>query len=176
MLFRRREDLLKGVYAMGFTKPSRIQAKAFPIILKNPYVFLTTVGSCTQLFHAYGKSVIACRPGDLIAQSQSGTGKTAAFSLGMLSRVNPDEKWPQALCLSPTRELTRQTHDVVETMGKFTTIKVLEGVPGKRCMFSMRSKVQGCNLALSSVGPQTSGARSSRSKSLSRRLESASHG
>jgi ATP-dependent RNA helicase DDX19/DBP5 len=52
----------------------------------------------------------------------------------MLSRVNPDAQYPQALCLSPTRELTRQTHDVVETMGKFTTIKVLEGVPGKRCM------------------------------------------
>jgi ATP-dependent RNA helicase DDX19/DBP5 len=60
-----RPELLKGVYAMGFNKPSKIQETALPLIL----------GTYAQ-------------PQNLIAQSQSGTGKTAAFSLGMLSKVD----------------------------------------------------------------------------------------
>lgn len=56
---------------------------------------------------------------NLIAQSQSGTGKTAAFVLAMLSRVDPNEHYPQVLCLSPTYELAIQTGEVLKTMGKF---------------------------------------------------------
>lgn len=103
------ENLLKGLYAMKFNKPSKIQEKALPLLLSNP-------------------------PHNLIAQSQSGTGKTAAFSLAMLSRIDPSIDAPQALCLSPARELARQTLDVIETMGKFTGIStglaVPESVPG----------------------------------------------
>ncbi|RXN35402.1 ATP-dependent RNA helicase DDX19B [Labeo rohita] len=58
-------------------------------------------------------------PQNLIAQSQSGTGKTAAFVLAMLSHVDPDNKWPQCLCVSPTYELALQTGKVIEQMGKF---------------------------------------------------------
>eukprot|EP00124_Ichthyophonus_hoferi_P001009 Ihof_evm4s45 gene=Ihof_evmTU4s45 len=100
-------DLLKGVYAMGFNRPSKIQETTLPMIVQSP-------------------------PCDLLAQSQSGTGKTAAFSLGMLSRVKPDKHYPQAICLSPTRELARQTFDVCVKMGKYTDIKVLIGVQGER--------------------------------------------
>jgi ATP-dependent RNA helicase DDX19/DBP5 len=60
----------------------------------------------------------------MIGQSQSGTGKTAAFVLTMLSRVNYEKDVVQAICLSPTRELARQIVDVVKEMGKFTLIKV----------------------------------------------------
>ena len=60
----------------------------------------------------------------MIGQSQSGTGKTAAFVLTMLSRINYDRDVVQAICLSPTRELARQTVDVVKEMGKFTPVKV----------------------------------------------------
>lgn len=60
-----------------------------------------------------------CRPQNLIAQSQSGTGKTAAFVLAMLSRVDPSINHPQVLCLSPTYELAIQTGKVIEQMGKF---------------------------------------------------------
>jgi ATP-dependent RNA helicase DDX19/DBP5 len=60
----------------------------------------------------------------MIGQSQSGTGKTAAFVLTMLSRVNYEKDAVQAICLSPTRELARQIVDVVKEMGKFTQIKV----------------------------------------------------
>ena len=62
---------------MGFNRPSKIQEKALPLLLADP-------------------------PSNLIAQSQSGTGKTAAFVLAMLSRVDPTKKHPQVRkCLSP---------------------------------------------------------------------------
>ena len=60
----------------------------------------------------------------MIGQSQSGTGKTAAFVLTMLSRINYDNSCVQAICLAPTRELARQIVDVVREMGKFTPVKV----------------------------------------------------
>lgn len=90
-------DLLKGLYAMKFVKPSKVQERALPLLLANP-------------------------PQNMIAQSQSGTGKTAAFSLTMLSRVDPDLNAVQAVCVCPTRELARQILDVVKTMGQFTRV------------------------------------------------------
>ncbi|XP_023690906.1 ATP-dependent RNA helicase DDX19A [Paramormyrops kingsleyae] len=91
---RLKSQLLQGVYAMGFNRPSKIQENALPMMLAEP-------------------------PQNLIAQSQSGTGKTAAFVLAMLSRVDPSNKWPQCLCVSPTYELALQTGKVIEQMGKF---------------------------------------------------------
>ncbi|KAJ2114200.1 RNA helicase required for poly(A+) mRNA export [Coemansia sp. RSA 922] len=92
------ENLLKGVYEMKFTKPSKIQERALPLLLANP-------------------------PRNMIGQSQSGTGKTAAFVLTMLSRVDYDIMAPQALCLAPSRELARQIMEVVLQMGKYTPVK-----------------------------------------------------
>lgn len=97
-------ELLKGLYAMKFNKPSKIQEKALPLLLSNP-------------------------PRNMIGQSQSGTGKTGAFSLAMLSRVDESIKLPQCLCLAPTRELARQTLEVITTMGKFTNITTQLVVP-----------------------------------------------
>lgn len=98
-------ELLKGLYAMKFNKPSKIQEKALPLLLKDP-------------------------PTNMIGQSQSGTGKTAAFSLTMLSRVDESLKQVQAICLSPARELARQTLDVIQAMGKFTNVTSKLVVPG----------------------------------------------
>uniref|UniRef100_A0A2K6QHR5 RNA helicase n=1 Tax=Rhinopithecus roxellana TaxID=61622 RepID=A0A2K6QHR5_RHIRO len=67
---RLKPQLLQGVYAMGFNRPSKIQENALPLMLAEP-------------------------PQNLIAQSQSGTGKTAAFVLAMLSQVEPANKYPQ---------------------------------------------------------------------------------
>jgi ATP-dependent RNA helicase DDX19/DBP5 len=68
----------------------------------------------------------------MIAQSQSGTGKTAAFVITILSRVDytrPDQ--PQALCLAPSRELARQIEGVVKTVGQYIPeLKVQGAVPG----------------------------------------------
>ncbi|KAK0193799.1 DEAD-domain-containing protein [Armillaria mellea] len=92
------QDLLKGLFQMGFTKPSKIQERALPLLLSNP-------------------------PTNMIGQSQSGTGKTAAFVLTMLSRVDFAKNQTQALCLAPSRELARQIMSVILSMGKFTAIQ-----------------------------------------------------
>jgi len=96
-------NLLRGIYAYGFEKPSPIQKKAIkPIII--------------------GK--------DIIAQAQSGTGKTATFTIGALSRVNTNSDTTQVLCLSPTRELSIQTANVmkgISSMMKNLRVQVLVG-------------------------------------------------
>ncbi|KAJ0064803.1 hypothetical protein NL108_015289, partial [Boleophthalmus pectinirostris] len=101
-------ELLQGIYNMGFNRPSRIQENALPMMLAQP-------------------------PQNLIAQSQSGTGKTAAFSLAMLSNVNPANKWTQCLCLAPTYELALQIGQVIKQMGSFyPRIKVAYAIRGTR--------------------------------------------
>uniref|UniRef100_A0A8C8D0X2 RNA helicase n=1 Tax=Oncorhynchus tshawytscha TaxID=74940 RepID=A0A8C8D0X2_ONCTS len=72
-------------------------------------------------------------PQNLIAQSQSGTGKTAAFVLAMLSHVDPNNKFPQALCVSPTYELALQTGKVIEQMGKhYSEVKLVYAIRGNK--------------------------------------------
>jgi translation initiation factor 4A len=83
-------DILRGIFAYGFEKPSPIQQKAILPIIN-------------------GK--------DIIAQAQSGTGKTAAFTIGSLARLNIEENTTQILVLSPTRELTIQTAKVMSGVG-----------------------------------------------------------
>lgn len=63
-----------------------------------------------------------CRPRNLIGQSQSGTGKTAAFVLATLLRIDPNMPCTQAICLAPSRELSRQISSVFQDMTKFTKI------------------------------------------------------
>lgn len=91
---------------MNFKKPSKIQEKALPLLLKNP-------------------------PQNMIAQSQSGTGKTAAFVLTILTRIDVAIRSPQALCLAPSRELARQIEGVIKTIGQFVDGLVVQAaVPG----------------------------------------------
>ncbi|KAG7257815.1 hypothetical protein CRUP_018746, partial [Coryphaenoides rupestris] len=105
---RLKPQLLQGVYNMGFNRPSKIQENTLPMMLAEP-------------------------PQNLIAQAQSGTGKTAAFSLAMLSHVNPANKWTQCLCIAPTYELAVQIGQVIEQMGKFyPEIKLAYAIRGKR--------------------------------------------
>ncbi|KAI3643036.1 hypothetical protein MP228_001223 [Amoeboaphelidium protococcarum] len=89
--------LLKGLYAMGYQKPSKIQEKALPLLLTTPFR-------------------------NFIGQSQSGTGKTAAFTLALLCRVNPSVQKAQGIILAPTRELANQILSVVKAMSQFTQI------------------------------------------------------
>ncbi|PYI17004.1 DEAD-domain-containing protein [Aspergillus japonicus CBS 114.51] len=90
--------ILQGLSAMNFRKPSKIQERALPLLLGNPAK-------------------------NLVGQSQSGTGKTAAFTLNVLSRIDLSteqlQKTPQALILAPTRELARQIVGVIQVMGQF---------------------------------------------------------
>uniref|UniRef100_A0A674P7W0 RNA helicase n=1 Tax=Takifugu rubripes TaxID=31033 RepID=A0A674P7W0_TAKRU len=72
-------------------------------------------------------------PQNLIAQSQSGTGKTAAFVLAMLSHVDPSRKYPQCLCVSPTYELALQTGKVIEQMGQYySEVKLVYAIRGNK--------------------------------------------
>ncbi|KAI9819716.1 MAG: RNA helicase required for poly(A+) mRNA export [Thelocarpon impressellum] len=101
-------EILKGIYCLNFKKPSKIQERALPLLLANP-------------------------PQNMIGQSQSGTGKTAAFVLTMLSRLDHTQPTtPQALCLAPSRELARQIMGVVQVMGSFIdTLTVQYAIPQK---------------------------------------------
>ena len=83
-------DLLRGIYSYGFEKPSPIQSKAIIPILK-------------------GK--------DVIAQAQSGTGKTATFAISALSLLNLESATTQVMILSPTRELSKQSASVLTSIG-----------------------------------------------------------
>ena len=91
---------------MRFVKPSKIQEKALPLLMMNP-------------------------PKNMIGQSQSGTGKTAAFVLNCLTRVDfLGEVRPQALVLAPTRELARQIIGVFEVMSRFLeNVKLAASIP-----------------------------------------------
>ncbi|KAI9189416.1 RNA helicase required for poly(A+) mRNA export [Blastocladiella emersonii ATCC 22665] len=97
------EPLLKGIYDANFNAPSVIQKKALPLLLKNP-------------------------PVNMIAQSRSGTGKTAAFVLTMLTRINTQQRAPQAICLANTRELAIQIVEVVKLLGVHTGATVCMAV------------------------------------------------
>ncbi|KAI7794447.1 ATP-dependent RNA helicase DDX19A isoform X1 [Triplophysa rosa] len=115
---RLKPQLLKGVYEIGFNRPSKIQENALPMMLAEP-------------------------PQNLIAQSQSGTGKTAAFVLAMLSQVDSAFKWVQCLCIAPTYELALQTGKVIEQMGKFySDVKLAYAVRGHRMDRSCKIKEQ----------------------------------
>ena len=96
-----RPELIQGLSVMNFRKPSKIQERALPLLLRNP-------------------------PQNLIGQSQSGTGKTAAFVLNMLSRIDLSTTKPQALVLAPTRELAKQISAVALVMGTFLLDKGLQ--------------------------------------------------
>ena len=84
--------LLRGIFSAGFEKPSPIQSKAILPVMQAR---------------------------DVIAQAQSGTGKTATFSIGALQRTDVNDHSTQVLILSPTRELSSQTASVITQLGSF---------------------------------------------------------
>ncbi len=98
-----REDLLRGIYAYGFENPSAIQQRGIVPILKG---------------------------NDTIAQAQSGTGKTATFSIAILQRLDLTLKACQALVLAPTRELAQQIQRVMLALGDFMHVDVHACVGG----------------------------------------------
>lgn len=89
-------NILRGIYAYGFENPSPIQARAILPIIQ-------------------GK--------DVVAQAQSGTGKTGAFTIGGLSRIDESLDKTQVIILSPTRELSMQILSVVEKISDSTKIR-----------------------------------------------------
>lgn len=97
------EELLKGVYLYGFTTPSKIQINGIKLINSG------------------------C---DSIIQSQSGTGKTATYLLGVFNRVDSSKNICQGIILTPTRELALQIYDVATSLAKFTKYRIVQCIGG----------------------------------------------
>ena len=113
-----KENLLRGVYAYGFEEPSEIQKRSIPIF-------------------SSGK--------DMIAQAQSGSGKTGAFSIGSLNNIDENIKKTQCIILSPTRELAEQTYLFIKEISKYTEItieKVVGGTNVKECQYALDKNPQ----------------------------------
>jgi ATP-dependent RNA helicase DeaD len=92
------EELQKGIRKAGFTKMTPIQEAAIPLLLSGR---------------------------DVIGQAQTGTGKTAAYGIPMLSKVDPSKPITQGVVLAPTRELATQIAAMLRNYAKFMDIKIL---------------------------------------------------
>lgn len=104
--FNLKSELLKAIEELGFEKPSEIQEQTIPILLNQDV--------------------------DFVGQAQTGTGKTVAFVLPLLQKLNANNKQIQALILTPTRELANQVHQEIEKVGKFSrlsSVAIFGGTP-----------------------------------------------
>lgn len=119
------DSLLRGIYAHGFEKPSMIQRKA----------------------------IVPIREGrDLLAQAQSGTGKTGAFSIGAMCRVDPTLKKPQILVLVPTRELAQQIEYVATHLGSHLPLSVYAATGGTPLGTDLRALERGAQYVIGTPG------------------------
>jgi len=113
-----KEELLRGIYAYGFEKPSDIQQLAIkPTILGR----------------------------DIIAQARSGTGKTGTFATSILQRIDTDSLETQAIVLANTRELVEQIRSVIHSIGTFLNVKVdsfIGGTSTKNDILKLQKGVQ----------------------------------
>ncbi len=93
------DPLLKALELMGYTSPTDVQSKTIPILLEDR---------------------------DLIIKSETGSGKTAAFAIPIIDKVEWEENAPQVLVLTPTRELAQQVREEIFNIGRFKRMKVVE--------------------------------------------------
>jgi len=120
-----REDLLRGIYAYGFEKPSAIQQRGVkPILLGH----------------------------DTIAQAQSGTGKTATFAISSLQKIDLQTRECQALILSPTRELAQQIRKVLVALGDYMQARVHACVGGTAVREDINALHQGVHIVVGTPG------------------------
>ncbi|KAK4535400.1 hypothetical protein CDCA_CDCA04G1425 [Cyanidium caldarium] len=110
-----RDELLRGIYAYGFEKPSAIQQRGIVPMVKGR---------------------------DMLAQSQSGTGKTGCFVIGMLQNVDTTVRKVQGLILAPTRELAQQIEKVAIALGDYLGVKVHSCIGGTRVVDDLRTLEQ----------------------------------
>jgi translation initiation factor 4A len=120
-----KEDLLRGIYAFGFEKPSAIQQRAI---------------------------VPCCTGRDVIAQAQSGTGKTATFSVSVLQRVDEKSREVQALVMAPTRELAQQILLVMRALGDYMGVKFHMCIGGTSVRDDQRKLEQDVQIVVGTPG------------------------
>ena len=120
------EKIIRAVTEMGFEEATPIQSRAIPVVLE-------------------GK--------DIIGQAQTGTGKTAAFGIPILERVDPKNKNIQALVLCPTRELAIQVADEIRRLAKFMHgVKVIPIYGGQDIVKQIRSLKSGVQIVIGTPG------------------------
>jgi ATP-dependent RNA helicase len=120
-----REDLLRGIYSLGFDRPSAIQQRAIIPMIKGR---------------------------DLIAQAQSGTGKTTMFCIGILQAIESNLNETQALVLSPTRELAVQTQKVSLGLGEYMSVSCHSCIGGKAISDDVRKLDAGTQIVSGTPG------------------------
>jgi len=118
-------DLLRGIYAYGFERPSAIQQRAIVPVVKGH---------------------------DVIAQAQSGTGKTATFSISILEQLDMSVKGTQALILAPTRELAQQIQKVVIALGDYMNIECHACVGGTNVREDIAKLQEGVHVVVGTPG------------------------
>lgn len=119
-------EILKAVASMGFEEMTPIQARAIPVELEGA---------------------------DVIGQAQTGTGKTAAFAIPILQKVNPKLKKPQAMVICPTRELAIQVADEIRKLAKYmSSVKVLPIYGGQEISKQIRSLKSGVQIIIGTPG------------------------
>lgn len=119
------EEILRGIYSYGFETPSEIQKRAIIPLLE-------------------GK--------DIIAQAQSGTGKTGTFTIGSLGRIDFKVQKPQVLVLSPTRELADQTNTVMREIGKNAGIRTRATIGGRKTLEDVKALRRGVHVIVGTPG------------------------
>ncbi|KAF9104556.1 translation initiation factor eIF4A [Mortierella sp. AM989] len=118
-------ELLRGIYAYGFERPSSIQQRAILPVLKGR---------------------------DVIAQAQSGTGKTATFSISVLQKLDLSNPQCQALLLAPTRELAQQSQKVVLALGDFMKVQCHPCIGGTNVREDMDALRKGAQVVVGTPG------------------------
>ena len=119
-------EILKAITYMGFEEMTPIQAQAIPVELEGY---------------------------DVVGQAQTGTGKTAAFAIPILQKVNPKLKKPQAIVICPTRELAIQVADEIRKLAKYlSSIKVLPIYGGQEISKQIRSLKSGVQIVIGTPG------------------------
>ena len=119
-------EVLKAIEDMGFSKPSKIQEEAIPVLLTGV---------------------------DVIGQAQTGTGKTLAFGSVLLSKITPSQrKLPQAIILSPTRELAMQIHEEMERIGKYNGSRITCVYGGSDIERQIRTIKKGIDIIVGTPG------------------------
>jgi len=119
------EDLLRGIYAYGFEKPSAIQSRAIKPLATERHI---------------------------IAQAQSGTGKTATFTIGILQQLDYSKNVCQALVLAPTRELAQQIQKVVLAIGDYLQVKCHACIGGTRVADDVSKLESGVHVVVGTPG------------------------
>jgi ATP-dependent RNA helicase DeaD len=118
-------EVMKSIKELGFIRPSPIQAQAIIPMLE-------------------GK--------DVIGQAQTGTGKTAAFGIPMIERLNPEGNSVQGLILEPTRELAIQVAEHISQLSKYTPFKILPIYGGEPIQKQIRNLNQGVHIVVGTPG------------------------